>query len=191
MFCKTLEFSKGGLFCKIFEVREEWLILLFQSPKSYKTGHSYKISHPRFKNKGRKQGQASGTGSPRSRGPGPGNLYPGLEILKSGIGTGTQICGTRNSGTQLFRTVPGTENFPGHGPGPVPTPGEQLRFKNLFLELWLREIVLFLVDFDNKVIIMWKLVKSETVYLLVCGAGAIITRKLWTLTTLPAAITFR
>ena len=45
----------------------------------------------------------------------------------SGTGTGTQICGTRDSGTQLWGTVPGTkiqiENFPGHGPGPVPTPG--------------------------------------------------------------------
>ena len=58
-------------------------------------------------------------------------LGPGRKIRKSGIrdrdsklknpesgtGTGTQICGTRDSETQLC----GTENFPGHGP--VPTPG--------------------------------------------------------------------
>ena len=74
------------------------------------------------------------------------DLGPGLKIEKSGIwdrgsklknpgsgtGTRTQICGTRDSGTQLWGTVPGTkefrnpvrgtENFPGHAPGPVPTP---------------------------------------------------------------------
>ena len=32
-----------------------------------------------------------------------------------------EIRGTRDSGTQLWGTVPVTENFPGHGP--VPTPG--------------------------------------------------------------------
>ena len=53
-----------------------------------------------------KQGSASGT------------RFPG-----SGTGTETQICGTRDSVTQLWGTVPGTENFSGHGPGPVPTPG--------------------------------------------------------------------
>ena len=40
----------------------------------------------------------------------------------SGTGTGAQIYGTQNSRTQLFGTVRGTKNFPGHGPGPVPTP---------------------------------------------------------------------
>ena len=78
----------------------------------------------------------------KNPGLGPG---PGRKIRKSGIrdrdsklknpgsgtGTGTQIRGTRDSGTQLWGTVPGTkeirdavsgtENFPGHGPGPVPT----------------------------------------------------------------------
>ena len=29
----------------------------------------------------------------------------------SGTGTGTQICGTRDSGTQLWGTVPGTKEF--------------------------------------------------------------------------------
>ena len=41
----------------------------------------------------------------------------------SGTGTGTQIRGTRESGTQLGGTVPRTEIFPRHGPGPVPTSG--------------------------------------------------------------------
>ena len=49
-----------------------------------------------------------------------------LKNLGSGTGTGTQICGTSDSGTQLCGTVPGTENFPGHGPGPVPTPEDNL-----------------------------------------------------------------
>ena len=71
-------------------------------------------------------------------------LGPGLKFEKSGTrdwdrdtsknpgsGTGT---GTRDSGTQLCGTVPGTkafrdsvpgtENFLGHGPGPLPTPGD-------------------------------------------------------------------
>ena len=55
----------------------------------------------------------------------------------AGFKTGTQICGTQNSGTQLFGTVPktyeiryavpGTENFPRHGPGPVPTPDSEFK----------------------------------------------------------------
>ena len=82
-----------------------------------------------------------------AKNPGPG---PRRKIRKSGIwdrdsklknpgsgtGTGTQICGTRDSGTQLW----GTENFPGHGP--VPTPGRKptflkfLRFKIRFSKFW-------------------------------------------------------
>ena len=73
------------------------------------------------------QGSASWTGSPRSRSPGTWNLGPGLgqglkfKISGSETGTGTQIYGTRDSGTQLCGTVPGTGNFPGNSPGPVPT----------------------------------------------------------------------
>ena len=100
------------------------------------------------------QGSTSGTGSPGSHGPSPGILGrgPGL-IIQSGTGTGTRIQNFRDSrprleilksgirdrdwnpdlsqlfgsvpGTKKIRfSVPGTENFLGHGPGPVPTPGD-------------------------------------------------------------------
>ena len=77
------------------------------------------------KNRNFHQGSASGTGSPRSCGPGPGNLGPGQRvIIKSGIGTGTQIQNLSNSGPGLKseKSGTGTRNFktrdPGLGPGP-------------------------------------------------------------------------
>ena len=39
--------------------------------------------------------------------------------------TRNHICGMRDSDTQLCDTVPGTENFAGHGLGPLPTPYQQ------------------------------------------------------------------
>ena len=58
-------------------------------------------------------------------------------VKNPGPGIGTHIRGTRDSGTQLWGTVPetkefrdsvpGTENCPGHGSGPVPTPGNALK----------------------------------------------------------------
>ena len=45
-----------------------------------------------------------------------------LKNMGSGTGTRIQIFGMRDSETQLWETVPGTQNFPGHGTGPVPTP---------------------------------------------------------------------
>ena len=38
-----------------------------------------------------------------------------------------EIRGTRDSGTQLWGTVPVTENFPGHGPVPTPDPECMIR----------------------------------------------------------------
>ena len=44
-----------------------------------------------------------------------------------------EIRGTRDSATQLWETVPGTENSPGHGPGLVPTPSSNYeKLKVLF-----------------------------------------------------------
>ena len=42
-------------------------------------------------------------------------LGPGLKIEKSGTGD-------LDRDERFQNSVPGTENFPGHGPGPVPTP---------------------------------------------------------------------
>ena len=75
------------------------------------------------------------------REPGPGL---GLKIEKSGIGDWDRDSDLRDegfrastlkdrfAGTKKFRdSVPGTENFPRHGPGPVPTPAGQLRNKTV------------------------------------------------------------
>ena len=58
------------------------------------------------------QRSASGTGSPRSRSLGPGNLEPGLGlILKSGTGTGTQIQNLRDLGPGLKFEKSGTQDW--------------------------------------------------------------------------------
>ena len=87
------------------------------------------------------KGQPGLAGSRKNPGLGPGRKIRESRIrdrdskLKnpgSGTWTGTQICGTRDSRIQLWGIVLGTkefrdsvswtENFLGHGPGPVQTP---------------------------------------------------------------------
>lgn len=63
------------------------------------------------------------------------------KLRNPGSGNGTQNFGTRDSGTQILETVPGTrefqdsvpgtENFLGHGPDPVLTPGVNCESMNL------------------------------------------------------------
>ena len=63
----------------------------------------------------------------RDSGPGPG-----LKIEKSRIGdrdSDSRDEGCRDS--TLRDSVPGTENFPGRGSGPLPTPGDKPLFENL------------------------------------------------------------
>ena len=70
----------------------------------------------------------------------------------SGTGTGTQICGTRDSGTQLWGTVPGTENFPGHGPGPVPTPAYDHKHENAYFRSFTNSKLEYVLNWLKKVL---------------------------------------
>ena len=71
--------------------------------------------------KNQRSGTATGTQNQKIRDSGPG---PGLKIEKSGIGDWDRDSDLRAvQGTKEFwDSVPGTENFPGHGPCPEPTP---------------------------------------------------------------------
>ena len=44
--------------------------------------------------------------------------------------SGTQLWGTVPGTTEFRDSVSGTDNFPGHGPGPVPTPGLSLQHES-------------------------------------------------------------
>ena len=67
--------------------------------------------------------------------------------------SGSQLWGTVPRTKEFRDSVPGTENFPGHGPGPVPTPGGNYSgHPNFLLLLKLGPSVSIIIDLVKEMV---------------------------------------